>query len=1082
MIKSLIVFVLFWGAPKDDSIELIYPDSVLTRAAAFRAEGEHQKAVELYHKVSPNDTSYLQIQAELMSTYNALDEYDKTISIGTTLKDTNSKFRKDIYINLGNAYVDSGFPEKGLEIYAEALNLFPFNYLLLYNLGYACYKLDKYPEALSYFQQSAKINPYYANNHLMMGYLSVLQGHKTKAMLSYMTYLAINPARNATLIYLDNLASDAIREEASIPSFSDNSRFAYYDDLIRSKAALDDRFKLEVEFNANIVKQSELLFSKLSYVENTDDFWMDYYVPLYKKLISEELHPAFIYFILQSSKKENILQWIEKNDKQKAAWIEYANSSLAQTRSVNHAEILEEKGRYNFWYYGSNALSAIGNQIDDETRIGPWIFFYENNYINAQGRYNDQGQKTGEWLFYHENGRLSRKEHYNDEGIIDKSAIYYHDNGALSIVANYSEGQLDGPLEYYFGCGKIKEEVPFLAGVKNGPGKFYHETGELKIDYNFSNDELDGDYSYYFKNGQIEKKYFYESGSVTGKYHSFYMDGQKNEIGEFANDLACGAWTGYHPDGELSYQGAMENDQRTGLWEFYHTNGKIKEIIHYNENGEKNGENKNFNENGTLNSVIEYNHDKIIGLAYLDYLGNTLFEAHNEMGNMEYQNYYPSGELFAEGAFKNGKLNCPYLSYYKNGIVRQKGTMVDDNFHGEYEEYYPTGQLYIRCNYENGIKEGFYQQFYKNGTVSHEGYYVNDLQEQLWRSYFPDGALDEEVYYISGKINGQLTSYAPGGKPHMTFKYDMDVMTGLKQYDSLGGVYHESEIPLGNGILSQLSVAGDTIYKTHLQGGLTVSDVLNLYPGGQIMSYNPMVNGLNQGEYMAYLPDGSLRVKGGYLNDVQDGIWKWFYPNGQISSEQFYVRGSVEKELKSYHPNGQLESVCSYSEDSRHGACHYYDQSGNLQITKINDKQDGFIAYIDVLTNDTIDFVDEGEFTINSKFKNGKTAVTQNYLNGKLHGETIFYNQTGYEVERIEYMNGDNHGTWTIYHPNGNIYRETIYRDDLKYGIEREYFENGNIRRETRYINDNICGDAIIYTRDGKIQSKLHYWNGTIYK
>ena len=1081
MIKSLL-FVLLLGQAPDDTVKFINPAEILSQGAELEKSGEFEKAVELYLMVSENDTSYMQVQSTLISAYNSLEQYDKSIAIGTKLKDTYSSYRKDIYIDLGNAYLDGGNYEKSRKIYAEGVKLFPYNYILLYNLGLANRRCGDLQEAFSYFQQSAGINPFYSNNHIMLGYLSMLQGHTTKAMLSYLTYMAINPDNNGTLVFLENLAAEAVRSEGSVEPFSDNSEFKHYDELIRSKAALDERFKYEVDFNANIVKQAELLFSKLKFDPNSDDFWMQFYVPFFTRLVQKDLQSAFIYFILKSSDNKDVLSWIEKHDKEKSAWFDIANKALSKNKLKNVTEILGERMAYNHWYFDNKALSAIGNKIDENTRIGPWAFFYQNSQRNAIGKYNQKGLKIGEWLYYHDNGRLSRKEKYDDNGIILEPAIYYHDNGALSIVANYNKKEeLDGSLEYYFACGQAREIVPFVAGTKSGKGHHYYETGQVKIDYSMKDGKLDGDYIHYFKNGAIDRKYAYTDGLTNGPYQSYYIDGQLEEEGHYIDDQLSGDWKGYHSDGKLRYKGSLENGNRSGIWEFYHANGNIKEVITYNENGEKHGENKNYTEAGILHSRIVYDKEKIIGLTYFDPKGAILYEALDNEGNMTYETNYATGELLAKGTLKNGKLSGPLTTYFNNGHVRQQANMVDDYYTGLFEEYYSTGELYIKCNYDEGMKNGRYLQFYKNGQINHDGWFVNDEMEQWWQTYYPDGTLDEENYYVSGKINGWNTYYAPGNKLHRAYKYEMDLLTGLKQYDTLGNIFHELEITHGNGIQTRKTVAGDTIFKVNMLCSQFGSDVYSYYGGGKIESKNPLINNLYEGAYEAKRINGNVSVKGAYNNNKQEGLWQWFHSNGNISSEQFYVRGQTEGKSKKYYINGKIESECNYTEDELDGPCQYYDQFDQHQLTKIYDKNFGQIAYVDIKSRDTIQFISKGKFTLESYFPNGNIAVTQNYVDGKFEGENTWYNSDGSVTGKINYLGGDNHGLRTRYYPDGKVFRETLYQYDNKNGTEKEYYDNGQLCRETPYINGNINGYEIIYDRDGRVKSKTYYWNNDVY-
>ena len=99
-----------------------------------------------------------------------------------------------------------------------------------------------------------------------------------------------------------------------------------------------------------------------------------------------------------------------------------------------------------------------------------------------------------------------------------------------------------------------------------------------------------------------------------GSYESYYIDGQLEEKGLYADDLLQGDWIGFHPNGELEYKGKLENDNRVGRWEYYYDNGNLQEVIHYNSEGQKHGENENYTRQGKLHSIVKYDNGKIIGL------------------------------------------------------------------------------------------------------------------------------------------------------------------------------------------------------------------------------------------------------------------------------------------------------------------------------------------------------------------------------------------------------------------------------------------------------------------------------------
>ncbi|MFT6865627.1 MAG: antitoxin component YwqK of YwqJK toxin-antitoxin module [Cyclobacteriaceae bacterium] len=1078
MLELFILLNVISLSPSDTST-FVSPAQLIEQAKAFEEEDKYSDAIDLYLTISENDTSYIQVMSELMSAYNNIDEYEKTIKLGHVIKDLPSQFRNDIYISLGNAYLDGDNIETSIKIYKEGLTLFPYSHVLMYNLGLAYRKLDQYENAVAYFKKSAQINPFYSSNHMMLGYISMLQGHRTKSLLSYLTYLAINPDKNSILIFLENMVNNAIRPEGSIKAFEDNSQFEHYDNLLKSKAALDSRFTRNVDFNVSIVKHAELLFSKLQYEKNTDDFWMNYYVPFYTQLERNQLSPAFIYFILKSTNNEEVAAWIEKHDKEKTDWVNLANTSLKENRITIKTEILGKGDTYSGWYFNDNSLSAIGNQIDEETRTGPWLFYSINGQLNATGEYSASGLKIGVWEYYHDNGQLSRIEEFDDQGNYIKPAEYFYEDGAMSIIAYYNGIQLDSLVEYYYECGQIKERMPYDNGVQSGSGILYHLTGEKKVDYVLNEEELNQTYTYYFKNGQKSSEYIYENGILNGPFNSYYIDGQDNEIGIYKMDSLDGDWIGYHPNGEMSYKGSLNNGTRIGQWTYFHSNGNPSDEYIYDD-GEYHGILKNYGRQGNLQEITQYNHGLYVGYTYFNLAGDTLSNAFDLDGNMDFESHYTTGELHAKSALSNGKTNGPYTSYFKNGKVYQKGTMKDGEYHGVYEEYYPTGDLYSTCNYTNGTLDGYYRSFFKNGQPELEGWYVDGEAEQLWKQYFPDGSKDQELYYISGDLNGWKKNFALGDKIHRAFKYDKGTLVGLRQYDTLGTVYHEADVKSGTGWRAMLTVAGDTTFKAHSQCGYFDKDIFNYYPNKQVESRNPMKNSLYEGKYEGFSVDGKLETIGNYMNNEKHGSWKWYYENGQLESDYEYIKGLTANQIKRYYYNGQLESNCQYEEGDNEGPCSYYDLTGNLQLTRIY-VNDDMIGYLNNQTQDTINFQEKGEFILKATFPNGKTSVTQSYKDGLKEGPVIYFNANGTKSETIDYHSGETHGKWVRYYTNGNIHTEKNYSYDLKNGDEKAYYENGQIKSIIPYKNGEVDGTQIIYNQNGTIKSQTFYLNGYIY-
>ena len=72
----------------------------------------------------------------------------------------------------------------------------------------------------------------------------------------------------------------------------------------------------------------------------------------------------------------------------------------------------------------------------------------------------------------------------------------------------------------------------------------------------------------------------------------------------------------------------------------------------------------------------------------------------------------------AQGTFRNGKKEGPWVSYYyENGQVWSEGTYKDGKMHGPWVKYYDNGQLWEKGTYKDGKSDGPWVYYNQNGTV-----------------------------------------------------------------------------------------------------------------------------------------------------------------------------------------------------------------------------------------------------------------------------------------------------------------------------------------------------------------------------
>tara|TARA_B110000003_G_C16640282_1_gene529916 strand:- start:2049 stop:2537 length:489 start_codon:yes stop_codon:yes gene_type:complete len=91
---------------------------------------------------------------------------------------------------------------------------------------------------------------------------------------------------------------------------------------------------------------------------------------------------------------------------------------------------------------------------------------------------------------------------------------------------------------------------------------------------------------------------------------------------------------------------------------------------------------------------------------------------------------------------------------------------------------------------------------------------------------------------------------------------------------------------------------------------------------------------------------------------------------------------------------------------------------------------------------------------------NGKMISSHEYLNGKFHGQWIFYYTNGELETKGRFDNGLRIGEWKYFHENGNLKQISVYDNGKKNGIWRSYDIDGNINGEQEWKNDLAIIDS----------------------
>jgi antitoxin component YwqK of YwqJK toxin-antitoxin module len=118
-----------------------------------------------------------------------------------------------------------------------------------------------------------------------------------------------------------------------------------------------------------------------------------------------------------------------------------------------------------------------------------------------------------------------------------------------------------------------------------------------------------------------------------------------------------------------------------------------------------------------------------------------------------------------EGAFKNGKLEGKWSTYYESGRPQRELTYVDGVLQGKHLERYDNaaGTTKETGEYKNGVRVGVWYLFHENGAKERELEHTEN-NEQRWTVFNAAGTKVMSGVFVEGTKHGLFTEFYPGGQ------------------------------------------------------------------------------------------------------------------------------------------------------------------------------------------------------------------------------------------------------------------------------------------------------------------------------
>jgi uncharacterized protein len=1069
--------VLLSTACFSQKIQLINSGEVIEAGKISYDSGNYERAIKKYLTISERDTNYQTMQAELALCYLATKEYDKVLEMCDKALKVPSENRSHLLRSKAIALDKKGEYEKSIALFEKTIGEYPFDFVLIYNLGVTLINTKEYEKAKDCFFRALSINPFHSGSHLALSRISILQGRKVHGMLPMGIYLSINPSDNERLVLINNVVTNQVTDEGSITPTGVNS-FEKLDQIVRAKMAMDKNFKSQFSFDFAIVKQFEMVMEQLATsTVLPDDRIANYYGSFYKLIKEKNLIEPFIYNLLTSTQNEQVKKWNKKNEKTLKAFFEAASAELLTKRASPYIpESLGIEKGMTAWYNDDRKLAALGRKTPDGKRIGKWLYYHPNGERSAEGSFEKDDNKTGIWKYFSGTGIISKVENY-----ANGEMTLYHTDGVKHQHFFTKNDLIEGEAEIFYPCGLIQKKFNYKQDQRDGAATTYFPDGKLESKFAYKAGKLDGEYVNYYANGKVLNKLNYKDDKAAGTFTGYFPNGKISKTGNYVNDELEGEWKYYFQNGVLNRSGNYKKGIGVGEWKFYDQRGELVETRNLNQEGKLDGEDSYYKD-GKLYLVETYKNDVLVKVVYLDKKGTPIGSFGKSDGTFPLKTFYATGQLNSEGALRKGKNHGKWKFYYRHGGLKSEFNYEDGLLQGPSVEYYSTGAKKSVAHYKDDQLHGYYQYFYVDGTVMNEGWYQNDVKQQQWLSYHMDGSLESDDYYLNDVLVKESLDYTQDGKVYVKSQYnDEGKLIDLRHYGPKGEVKTVVKEEGGKRVFETRFGNSKPQSRFEFLCNEYHGQVSRWYPDGKIYFTYPIINGNREGKYQYFDINNKLEYEGNYLQGTSEGVWTG-YENGKLDFTGKYLNGDLDSTWIYYYPNGKISSSSNYIKGKRQGLTQYFNAESGPAVEKLYESGDLISYRVMKASGAWSDWTDfNGNAVITAYYGNGAKSYEEDYKNGMINSYKRLYFPDGKIFSDYAYKDGDYFGPFVSYYANGKIKQKGNYHYDELHGKIEWYNEDGTLSKSENYIMGIRTGKATGYSKGVKTK-ELTFWGANAYE
>jgi len=1059
---------------------------LIEKGIGLHDEGKYDEAIRIYNSISKCDPNYWWACYESALSYYDLDKPETALSLCRESEDLNPENAATAALT-GSILDDLGKTTEAIAYLKIALTTWPYNQGLLYNLAVCYTKSGQFEDAEEILIRSIRINPYHKASHLLLAKINFYMGRVAQSYLAYNMAILLNPRvsyinefEKAITGKMDTLSHPY---KYPYPSGTDHKKWDELKWLLQSELSFNEGFEYDYKVSYLTIRQSLMLFRKMSYEPSDTSLYNQFYVRFYSELMKKNYFETYLNYSFKNTDNKIVAGWLKDNQEKIDEFIKWAQTAINTYRKFGFSTLNENKNEVVYHYNDKGNLASIGKQKTEpsELKYGDWITIKSDGGIEEKGPYVDD-KLEGEWFIYWPNGQVKQHLVFQDNKL-NGNILTYYPNGAKDGIFPFANGKKEGLHESFLSSGKLISSSTYQDGKLNGKVSLYYVNEGYMRESFFDAGKPEGKVTERWLNGVLKSEVTAKDSLYEGPARTWYANSNLETEGFYKAGVSTGKYVNYFSNGSKSSEGEYDdNEELTGKRTSYYRNGKIQSEESPYVGGSLTGTAVTYYPNGAIRYKRTYKDDKTIKLECFDANGKSLYTADESNGSINFRTYYPDGILETDGKLLDDERDGKWIIYNPQGKIVQDLMYSGGQQSGKQKKYYDNGILKEQYTCDSSYIVGPYEEYFSTGQIKTKGLYDKNGRTGEWTSYYSNDSVQSKLFYSENVRVGRQFFFSPKGKISSDEYFnDEGESIRLKLYDHEGKM-QDQKYEYDSVLIKDYYPSGALKFSILKVNNVNHGIIETYFPNGKLKSQKPFIYGLDNGIAKRWDYNGNLAVEVPYVMGNRDGQVKG-YVDGILSYTDTYEDDLSQGPYTEYYNNGKPMRITVYADDQKHGNADYFARDSSfmyrlvysenvLKAYACKDAKGNFLPEkpIDLNTKEIVCYYPDGKISGRMSLKNGEfDGVSKSYHpNGKLMSERVF-------------SNGNLEGVLKSYFENGNQQELITFKNDERDGLYELYFENGKKQIAGQYLAGQEEGTWSIYNQAGKLVNTLYYDNDEIY-